>query len=121
VPGVARPKGITKRWAIRDSNGPTSEFPTIHPEARAGTVAGRAFKGKVDCLAPDCNGLRAAFQWEMKCGADEAQPGQVRRVLEPQKPALSEANGGRPNEAQVFEPQRGGPTRPGFLSPKGAK
>jgi len=52
-----------------------SEPPTIRPEARAGTVAGRAFKGKVDCLAPDCNGLRAAFEWEMKCGADEAQPG----------------------------------------------
>jgi len=61
------------RW-----RGPTSEWPTIRPEPRAGTVAGRAFKGKVDCLAPGYNGLRAAFQREMKCGADEAQPGQGR-------------------------------------------
>jgi len=31
--------------------------------------------------APDCNGLRAAFQWETKRRADEAQPGKVRRGL----------------------------------------
>ncbi|MGA2988438.1 MAG: hypothetical protein ABSG32_32115, partial [Terriglobia bacterium] len=61
--------------------------------------------------------------------------------LEPQEPALSEANGGRFNEAQVFfesqrgnltnpsraksdvvfEPQRGEITKPRFLSPKGAR
>ena len=28
-------------------------------------------------------------------------------VFEPQEPVVSEANGGRSNEAQVFEPQRG--------------
>jgi hypothetical protein len=33
-------------------------------------------------------------------------------VLEPREPVLSEANGGRSNEAQVFEPQRGGLTQP---------
>ena len=50
------------RQTVKVSDPIVSEWPTIRPEARAGTVAGRGFKGKVDCLAPDCNGLRAAFQ-----------------------------------------------------------
>ena len=37
--------------------------------------------GKVNCLAPGCHGFRAAFQWEMKCSADEPKSGKVRRGL----------------------------------------
>jgi len=61
--------------------GPTSESPTIRPEPRAGASAGRAFRGKVDCLAPGYDGFRAAFQWEMKCRSDEPKSGQVQRGL----------------------------------------
>ena len=59
----------------------TSGMPTIRPEPRAGTSAGRAFTGKMDCSATGYDGFRAAFQWEMKCGADEAKLGKVRRGL----------------------------------------
>jgi hypothetical protein len=51
----------------------------IRPERRVGTSAGCAFQSQVDCLAPGYDGFRAALQWEMKCSADEAQPGKVRR------------------------------------------
>ena len=57
----------------------TSGLPTIRPEPRAGTSAGWAFQGQVDCLAPGYDGFRAAFQKETKRRADEAQPGTLRR------------------------------------------
>jgi len=50
--------------------------------ARAqGTSAVSRYTGKMNCLAPGCNGFRAAFQWEMKCRADEPKSGKVRRGL----------------------------------------
>jgi hypothetical protein len=58
----------------------TSNF----PEGDFGGVRGRIstdkpYTAKVNCLAPGCNGFRAAFQWEMKCSADEPKSGKVRR------------------------------------------
>ena len=49
------------------------------PEPRVGTSAGWAFQRQVDCLASGYDGFRAALQWEVKCSANEAQPGGVRR------------------------------------------
>jgi hypothetical protein len=48
---------------------------------RGWASTGRAFKGKVNCLASGYNGLRAAFQLETERRAGEAHPSQVRRGL----------------------------------------
>jgi hypothetical protein len=56
-----------------------------------GSYGGLGVTGKVNCLAPGCNGFHAPFQWEMKCSATS--------------PSLAKS-------AAVFEPQRGEITKP---------
>jgi hypothetical protein len=76
---------------------------------------------KVNCLAPGCNGFRAAFQWEMKYSADEA-PFDVEAALRRHLASQTCPNGFKlyhyrtnpslAKSAAVFEPQRGEITKP---------
>jgi hypothetical protein len=68
-------------WDVRRGNARSQDFadggePLWNP---TGTSMVWPLHGQVNCLAPDCNGPRAAFHWEMKCGMDDPQPGQLRR------------------------------------------
>ena len=82
------------RGDLRSTDGPDSVRVADDTPGTAGaSFAVDLFIGNVDCLAPGGNGFRAAFQWEMKCTRGRSPS--------------------RAKSAAVFEPQRGGLTKPG--------
>ena len=95
------------RGDLRSTDGPDSVRVADDTPGTAGaSFAVDLFIGIVDCLAPGCNGFRAAFQWEMKCTADEAQPGKVRRGLWAPRACLEQSEVVRPREAQSDKVRR---------------